>query len=132
MVEGPCYFNAIGFSTLRGRPATGMAQASAIDYVRTDKAALFDLFYGELKTAPMIRQCPVNMELKLHDVLDFDTHDIFIGRLVQTHADGSVLKAGKIDIAKLRPLLFDMASVQYWRLGPPVGKCWNVGKTLKA
>jgi len=34
MVEGPCYFNAIGFSTLRGRPATGMAQASAIDYVR--------------------------------------------------------------------------------------------------
>jgi len=99
---------------------------------KTDKAALFDLFYGELKTAPMIRQCPVNMELKLHDVLDFDTHDIFIGRLVQTHADDSVLKAGKIDIAKLRPLLFDMASVQYWRLGPPVGKCWNVGKTLKA
>ena len=27
--------------------------------------------------------------------------------------------------------LFDMASVQYWRLGPPVGKCWNVGKSLK-
>lgn len=98
---------------------------------KTDKAALFDLFYGELKTAPMIRQCPVNMELRLHDVLDFDTHDIFIGRLVQTHAADSVLKAGKIDIAKMRPLLFDMASVQYWRLGPPVGKCWNVGKSLK-
>ncbi|CAB5127443.1 flavoredoxin [Olavius algarvensis associated proteobacterium Delta 3] len=46
---------------------------------KIDKAALFDVFYGELETAPMIRQCPVNMELKLHDVLDFRTHDIFVG-----------------------------------------------------
>lgn len=29
---------------------------------KTDKAALFDLFYGQLKTAPMIRQRSVNME----------------------------------------------------------------------
>ena len=28
---------------------------------KTDKAALFEIFYGELKTAPMIRQCPVNI-----------------------------------------------------------------------
>jgi len=99
---------------------------------KTDKASLFDLFYGELKTAPMIRQCPVNMELKLHDVLDFASHEIFVGELVQTHADDRVLTDGKIDIAKLRPLLFDMASMHYWRLGPPAGKCWNVGKALKS
>lgn len=98
---------------------------------KTDKAALFDLFYGELETAPMIRQCPVNMELKLHQVLDFDTHDIFIGELVQTYADESVLSDGKIDIAKVRPLLFDMAGIQYWSLGSAVGKCWNAGKALK-
>jgi flavin reductase (DIM6/NTAB) family NADH-FMN oxidoreductase RutF len=97
----------------------------------TDKAAVFDVFYGALQTAPMIRQCPVNMELKLHDVLDFTSHDIFIGELVQTHADAGVLTNGKVDIAKLRPLLFDMASVQYWRLGPALGPCWKVGKSLK-
>lgn len=97
---------------------------------KVDKAALFDIFYGELKTAPMIRQCPVNMELRLHDVLDYDTHDIFIGELVQTYADDKVLTNGKIDLAKLRPLLFDMASVKYWRIGEAVGNCWNVGKTL--
>jgi hypothetical protein len=94
--------------------------------------ALFDVFYGELETAPMIHQCPVNMELKLHDVLDFTTHDIFIGELIQTYAEDDVLTGGKIDVAKLRPLLFDMASVKYWRLGPAVGKCWNVGKSLKS
>jgi len=73
----------------------------------------------------------VNMELRLHDVLDFSTHDIFIGELVQTYADESVLTSGKIDVAKLRPLLFDMASVKYWRLGPSIGDCWNIGKSLK-
>jgi flavin reductase (DIM6/NTAB) family NADH-FMN oxidoreductase RutF len=98
---------------------------------KVDKAALFDIFYGELKTAPMIRQCLVNMELRLHEVLDFDTHEIFIGELVQTYADDKVLTNGKIDVAKLRPLLFDMASVKYWRLGEAIGKCWNVGKSLK-
>lgn len=98
---------------------------------KTDKAALFDLFYGELETAPMIRQCPVNMELRLHQVLDFPNHDIFIGELVQTHADESVLTDGKIDMAGLKPLLFDMASKKYWALGPSVGNCWNVGKALK-
>jgi flavin reductase (DIM6/NTAB) family NADH-FMN oxidoreductase RutF len=99
---------------------------------KTDKAALFDVFYGELKTAPMIRQCPVNMELRLHDVLDFSTHDIFVGELVQTYADESVLAGGHIDIARLKPLLFDMASKKYWALGAPLGDCWNAGKALKS
>jgi flavin reductase (DIM6/NTAB) family NADH-FMN oxidoreductase RutF len=98
---------------------------------KTDKASLFDVFYGELQTAPMIRECPVNMELRLHDVLDYSTHDIFIGELVQTYAEETVLDDGKIDIARVRPLLFDMASTKYWALGEAVGKCWNAGKALK-
>lgn len=98
---------------------------------KTDKAALFDVFYGDLNTAPMIRQCPLNMELKLHDVLNLGKHEIFIGELVETHADDRVLIDGKIDIKRLRPLLFDMASKKYWSLGQAVGTCWNVGKSLK-
>lgn len=98
---------------------------------KTDKAALFDLFYGDLKTAPMIRQCPVNMELKLHDVLDYETHDIFVGEIVQTFADEAVLKADKIDLTRVKPLLFDMSSIQYFGLGAPLGRCWNAGKALK-
>lgn len=99
---------------------------------KTDKAALFDVFYGQLETAPMIRECPITMELKLYQVLDFPTHDTFIGELIQTYVDDGVMTNGKINIGKLRPLLFDMASVKYWRLGPAIGNCWNVGKSLKA
>jgi flavin reductase (DIM6/NTAB) family NADH-FMN oxidoreductase RutF len=99
---------------------------------KTDKASLFDLFYGELDTAPMIRQCPVNMELRLHQILDFAAHDIFVGELVQTYADDGAMTDGVIDIASVRPLLFDMASKKYWSIGGIVGSCWNAGKALKS
>ncbi|MBW1899886.1 MAG: flavin reductase family protein [Deltaproteobacteria bacterium] len=98
---------------------------------RTDKAALFDVFYGELKTAPMIRECPVCMECSLERIVDFPSHDIFIGEITQTYVNESVLSDGNVDIAKVRPLLFDMSSKTYWALGTELGKCWNVGKKLK-
>lgn len=98
---------------------------------KTDKAAIFDVFYGELKTAPMISQCPVCMECSLERVVDFPNHDVFVGQVVQTHAQEGVLTEGRVDIAKVRPLLFDMTSKMYWGLGSELGKCWNVGKQLK-
>lgn len=79
----------------------------------------------------MIRECPVNMELKLENVLILGKHEIFIGELVQTYADDAVITENNIDIAKLSPLLFDMASKKYWALGQPLGNCWSIGKELK-
>ena len=98
---------------------------------KTDKAALFDVFYGQLQSAPMIGRCPVCMECRLDRVIDFPTHEVFVGEIVQTHADPAVLADGKVDIARLRPLLFDMASKKYWALGEAVASCWSVGKQLK-
>ena len=98
---------------------------------KTDKATLFDVFYGELKTAPMIQQCLVCMECRLDRIVDFPTHDIFIGEIVETYADESVLSEKNLDLSKLKPLLFDMNSKKYWSLGGEIAKCWNVGKQLK-
>ena len=95
---------------------------------KEDKSKLFDLFYGELDTAPMIEQCKVTMEVKLIDHVKLPTHDLFVGEVVGTYADVDVLTNGIVDIAKLKPLLFDMASKKYWSLGEPVAKCWSVGK----
>ncbi|MFH1136602.1 MAG: flavin reductase family protein [Pseudomonadota bacterium] len=97
----------------------------------TDKSRVFDLFYGELEASPMISACPVTMECALHDVINFPTHDVFIGRIVATHADESVLKNGKIDIAAVRPLLFDLAGLGYFQLGDRLASAWKVGKQLK-
>ncbi len=98
----------------------------------TDKSQLFELFQGELAHAPLIKGCPVCMECRLSRVVDFGTHDVFIGELVATHADEGVLRAdGGIDLARVRPLLFDMSSMKYWSLGAEVAPCWGAGKELK-
>jgi flavin reductase (DIM6/NTAB) family NADH-FMN oxidoreductase RutF len=98
---------------------------------KTDKSAVFDTFFGELKTAPLITNCPLSMECRLYDTYNLKTHDVFIGEIVATYADDDVLTGGKVDLAKVRPLLFDMSSVKYWSLGPAVGSCWNAGKQYK-
>jgi flavin reductase (DIM6/NTAB) family NADH-FMN oxidoreductase RutF len=71
------------------------------------------------------------MECRLYDTYDTPTHDLFIGEIVETYADESVLAEGKVDLAKLKPLLFDMSSVKYWSVGDVVAGCWSIGKQLK-
>jgi flavin reductase (DIM6/NTAB) family NADH-FMN oxidoreductase RutF len=60
----------------------------------------------------MISECPINMECKLFDVYDTPTHDLFIGEIVETYAEESVLKDGKVDLGRVKPLLFDVSSVR--------------------
>ena len=45
--------------------------------------------------------------------------------------DVDKLVEGKVDLAKLKPLLFDMSSVKYWSLGEAIAGCWSIGKQLK-
>jgi len=71
------------------------------------------------------------MECRLHDTYDTPTNDLFIGEIVETHAGEFVLTEGKADLAKLKPLLFNMSSVKYWSLGNVVAGCWSVDKQLK-
>ena len=38
---------------------------------------------------------------------------------------------GEVDLARVKPLLFDMSSRKYWSLGQAMGNCWSVGKQYK-
>lgn len=96
-----------------------------------DKSGVFEFFFGELQTAPLIKNCPLAMECRLYTVVDTPVYDIFVGEVVATFADAAVLTDGKVDLAKVKPLLFDMASRKYWSLGPAIADCWRVGKQLK-
>ena len=96
-----------------------------------DKSALFEVFYGELQTAPMIMECPINMECRLIKTIDFQSHDVFIGEPVATYCDEEIITDGLVDIAKLKPILFEMHTVHYYSIGKRLAKCWNIGKDLK-
>jgi len=95
-----------------------------------DKSLLFHIFYGLLKTTPMITACPINMECKLIQTVDFKSHELFIGEVVMTYGDEKVLTNGVLDFKKLNPLLFTMQDQGYWTLGQRIATAWNAGKDL--
>ncbi|HEY9159521.1 MAG TPA: methyltransferase domain-containing protein [Desulfomonilia bacterium] len=99
--------------------------AGLVSGKKTDKSNLFDITTGELGTAPMINECPVSMECKVVNIIELPTHDVFIGEITSTYSDESVMKGTRIDIGKIRPILFDMASRMYYSLGRPIGNCWD-------
>lgn len=96
-----------------------------------DKAALFDVFYGELANAPMIRECPLCLEMRLERIVDLPHQAFYIGEIVAGWADGAILTDGAPDLAKYRPLLLTMPDNRYWTLGDMVASAWNVGKPRK-
>jgi flavin reductase (DIM6/NTAB) family NADH-FMN oxidoreductase RutF len=97
----------------------------------TDKSKLFDWFYGELKTAPMIGEFPLNMECRLVRTVDFPKHDLFVGEIVQTYCSEECMTDGVIDFSKIRPILFVMHDKSYWKLGDRFAGAWSIGKALK-
>jgi len=83
-----------------------------------DKSALFDTFFGELATAPMIRQCPIAIECEVTEVLDYDQNEGIIGRVVKSYVDPGCLTDGKLDMRKVHPILWATGGdYNYYRLG---------------
>jgi flavin reductase (DIM6/NTAB) family NADH-FMN oxidoreductase RutF len=70
------------------------------------------------------------MECELIKTVDFPNHDVFVGKIVDTYCDESVLIEGSVDVGKLQPILFVMNDRSYWSLGKKIAKAWNVGKEL--
>ena len=70
--------------------------------------------------APLIRECPVNIECTLRQVIPLGAHDLFIGEVVQVHIDQTVLtKKGKIKIRKAAPFTYNLG--EYWSLHKKLG-----------
>ncbi len=98
-----------------------------------DKAADcgFSVFYAKLETAPLIEQCPVNLECRLVQKVDFETHVLCIGTIEEVHVDENCLTDGKPDVEKVRPLVFASGyEYAYFGLGDRLASGFRVGKKL--
>jgi flavin reductase (DIM6/NTAB) family NADH-FMN oxidoreductase RutF len=96
-----------------------------------DKSNVFDVFYGSLRTAPMIRECPVTLECRLVKSVPLPANTVFIGEIVGAWADERVMKEGKPDFPAIDPLFLTMPDNRYWTLGKYAGDAWSAGKNLK-
>jgi len=97
----------------------------------TDKSSLFDVFFGTLPAAPMIDACPINIECLLYETIDFPSHYLFIGEIIEAYCDDEVMTDGTVDFIKVRPLLCDMQKLRYFSIGTPVARCWKAGNDPK-
>lgn len=74
--------------------------------------------------APIINEYPLTLECKVVSWKD----GILVGEVVNQSASESIITDGKIDLAKLQPIVFDAAGMCYRAIGDVVGGAWNAGK----
>lgn len=79
--------------------------------------------------APLVDQYPLAIECEMVSY-DADSH-IMTGRIVNVSADESILTDGAIDLAKVRPIVYDGLNHNYNVLGEIVGKAFEDGKKMK-
>lgn len=92
----------------------------------------FKVFYGKLGSAPLVEQCPINLECRVVHILDLGSHSLFIGRIEETHVTESFLSHGKPDIDRVKPFLYSIAPArQYHPLGKVIARAFSIGKKLQ-
>jgi flavin reductase (DIM6/NTAB) family NADH-FMN oxidoreductase RutF len=98
---------------------------------RTDKSNVFQVFFGELETAPMIKESTLCLECRVVDIYELPTNNLFMGEIVAAFSEERYLTDGKLDVQKMNPLVLTMPDNNYWTLGAHAGKAWSAGKKLK-
>ena len=79
--------------------------------------------------APIIEEYPLTLECTVKN-WDAET-GYLIGEIVASQADESILTDGKVDLGKLRPIIFDPSFNAYRVVGEVVGRAFSDGLKLK-
>lgn len=96
------------------------AEASGLTFTRS-----------EFVDAPVIEEFPLTMECRVVATQDWGGEKRFIGKIVNTRVDESVLdEAGRVDFGKMRPIVYDSTRRIYRAVGDEVGGAWKAGRAL--
>ena len=107
----------------------GIVSGAKADKVKTCE---FKIFYGELENAPMIEQCPVNMECKIEHMLDLGSHILVIGQILEVYVSKGCMTGEHPDVKKIKPLIWTtLPENVYQGLGEVVGKAFKMGLELR-
>jgi flavin reductase (DIM6/NTAB) family NADH-FMN oxidoreductase RutF len=94
---------------------------------KVDKAAdcRFEVFYGKLKNVPFIMQCPINHACEVVQILNLGSHELIVGKIVESHVSEECMTNGRPDPVKVNPFLF--AGFGYYTIGAHLGNAFRCG-----
>ena len=99
---------------------------------KTDKVkdCGFKVFFGKTDNAPLIEQCPINLECEVLHMLNLGSHTLVIGKVVEVHVSEDCLTDGRPDINKVSPFIFGPG--KYHAIGDAFADAFSIGKEIKS
>jgi len=120
--------NVPGCDLVRETDYCGIRSGAKVD--KTEVCG-FNVFYGKLNAAPLIEQCPVNLECSVVHILNLGSHALVVGRIEETHVSESCLTDGKPDASKMNPFIYTTTPDGHYRaFGEVIAPAFSVGKEL--
>lgn len=89
----------------------------------------FNVFYGVLKSAPLIEQCPVNLECEVIHILNLGSHHLVVGKVAECYIAEDCLTDGRPDMTKIKPFIFGYS--KYYAVGGAIADAFKVGWEIK-
>ena len=79
--------------------------------------------------APMIAECPVNIECRVKEIREYGSHHMFAAEVLAVHADEKYMdENGRFDLGRANMLAYSHG--EYYALGKKLGTFgWSVKKT---
>ena len=86
---------------------------------------------ANLVAAPLIEECPINIECVVRHQLALGAHDLYIAEIVATQYDEELLDSrGRLKTAELGAMAY--VDGEYWSLGERLGVYGGAAKAAKA
>jgi flavin reductase (DIM6/NTAB) family NADH-FMN oxidoreductase RutF len=95
---------------------------------KVDKSDIFKTFFGNIKTAPLIVECPINFSCKVIKEFTIGGMDVFIGKVDETFVNEALVSDVKRpDAITIDPLLY-ASDLHYYKIGEQIARAFSIGK----
>lgn len=90
----------------------------------------FHTYKSKNVDAPIIKELPMTLECEL---IKYDKKtDHTFAKIKNIVVEDSILTQGKVDIKKLKPLIYDNDTYEYYGVGRKIGNAYSIYKKVKA
>ncbi|MBI5417356.1 flavin reductase family protein [Candidatus Poribacteria bacterium] len=105
-------------------------QLEKVDYCGTVSGQTIDKFNTTGFTAnkasqvkaPIITECPINLECQVKQIITYGSHDVFLAEILAVQVNEDVIgNDNKWSIEKINPLVYCPPTHEYWTLKKSVG-----------